>query len=237
MNCLEFQKLLLADPRTRTSGQEAHAAECPACAKLARETDQFEARVHQALQVPVPDALADRVLLRRKVQRPALRVWALAASLAVVIGAGLLLYYRVADMAEERVLAAAAVGATHPAVAAIAYVADYESQLLKEGRSGDPAVMRSALARLGLKLPATGVTVRYLGKCPVPVPSGSGEHIVLQTDLGRATLILVPDDPLGSRVTVADRQMTALASSRRSGGYIVISDSPDRVRRVEKMLM
>jgi len=236
MNCLEFQKLLLADPRTRTSGQEAHAAECPACAKLARETHEFEARVHQAMQVPVPEALAERVLLRRKVRRPVLRAWALAATLAAAIGAGLL-FYRFADMTEERVLAAVAVGAAHPAVAAIAYVVDNESRLLKEGRSGDPAVMRSALARLGLKLPASGVSVQYLGKCPVPVPSGSGEHIVLKTALGQATLILVPDDPLGSRVTVADRQMTAVAGSIGSGGYILISDSLDRVRRVEKMLM
>jgi hypothetical protein len=188
------------------------------------------------MQVPVPEALAERVLLRRKVRNPALRMWALAASLAAAISAGWL-YYGVADIAEEPVVAAAAVGVAHPAVAAIAYIQEYEPQLLKEGRTGDPAVMRNALARLGLKLPASGVSVSYLGKCPVPVPSGSGEHLVLKTATGQATLILVPDDALGSRVAVGDRGMTAVASSRGSGGYILVSDSIDRITRVEKLLM
>lgn len=77
--------------------------------------------------------------------------------------------------------------------------------------------------------------MRYLGKCPVP--GGAGEHVVLQTELGRVTLILVPDHPLGPRVIVADRQMTALANPARSGGYILVADSLDRVKRIEKMLL
>ena len=234
MNCFEFRKLLLADPRARTPGQDRHLAECPACANVAREMENLEARVHDAMRVPVPEALAERVLLRQKTRVPALRVWALAASLVAAIGAGAY-FYRTAGNAEEPMLVAATLGQNHPAVAAIAYVVDHEPQLLREGRSGDPAVMRSALVKLGLKLPANGVTVRYLGKCPVP--SGTGEHIVLETALGKVTLILVPDQPLGPRVTVADRQMTALASPVRSGGYILVADSPDHVKRIEKMLM
>lgn len=234
MNCFEFRRLLLTDPRVRSHDQEQHLAGCDACETLVREIELFESHVHDALRVPVPEALADRVLLRNKVRAPSLRTWALAASLVAALGIGALLF-RPAGDAGERVLAAATLGPAHPAVAAISFVVDHESRLLREGRTGDPLVLRGALTRLGLRLPSDGVTVRYLGKCPVP--GGTGEHVVLQTALGQVTLILVPDQPLGPRVTVADRQMTALANPVRSGGYILIADSADHVQRIEKLLM
>lgn len=234
MDCIEFRRLILADPRVRTPEQDAHLAGCAKCASLARGMESSEARLYQAMNVPVPDALAERILLRRKRQSAAPRVWALAASLVVAIGSGAY-FYNTSGPELEPVRAAASVGADHPAVAAISYVVDYESKLLAQGRSGDPAMMRATLARLGLKLPSRGVNIRYLGKCPVP--SGTGEHVVLETALGRVTLILVPDHPLGPRVLVAHREMMALTVPVRSGGYILIADSVEHVRRIEKTLM
>jgi hypothetical protein len=197
--------------------------------------ENFEARLYQAVQVAVPDALADRILLRRKIRVSAPRVWALAASLVLAIGISTYFFYGSRGPEPDQVLAPANVGGSHLAVAAISYVVDHEAKLLAEGRSGDPAIMRAALARLGLKLPSRGVNVRYLGKCPVP--SGTGEHVVLETALGRVTLILVPDHPMGPRVIVADRQMTALTVPVGSGGYILVADSVDHLRRIEKTLM
>lgn len=234
MDCIEFRRLILADPRVRTLEQNAHLAGCAKCASLARGMESSEARLYQAMNVPLPDALAERILLRQKRQSAVPRVWALAASLVVAIGIGAY-FYSTSGPGPDKVLAAASVGANHPAVAAISYVVDNESKLLAQGRHGDPAMMRATLARLGLKLPSRGVTVRYLGRCPVP--DGTGEHVVLETALGRVTLILVPDHPLGPRVLVADRKMTALTVPVRSGGFIVIADSVEHVRRIEKTLM
>ncbi|OGA54940.1 MAG: hypothetical protein A3F74_17325 [Betaproteobacteria bacterium RIFCSPLOWO2_12_FULL_62_58] len=215
-------------------------ARCAKCAALAREVEDFDARIHDAAMVPVPEALADRVLLRHKVREPArfggfgFGIWALAASLIIAIG--VVIHLHRADIGdEERIATSAAVGEGHAAIAAISYVLDHEPQLLKENVSGDPAVMRSALMRLGLKLPAKGTTVRYLGKCPVP--SGEGEHLVLQTPFGQVTLILVPEQSLGPRVVVAYRDRTAAVSPLRSGSYIVVADSLRAVKQLEQMLM
>lgn len=215
-------------------------AQCAKCAALAREVENFEAKIHDAAMVPVPEALADRVLLRHKVREPArfggfgFGVWALAASLIIAIGA--VIHLHRADIGdEERVATSAAVGEGHAAIAAISYVLDHEPQLLKENVSGDPAVMKSALMRLGLNLPAKGTTVRYLGKCPVP--SGEGEHLVLQTPFGQVTLILVPEQSLGPRVVVAYRDRTAALSPLRSGSYIVVADSLQAVKQLERLLM
>ena len=234
MDCIEFRRVIFADPRARMPEQDAHVAGCAECANLARGMENFEARLYQATNVPVPDALADRILLRRTNRAWIPGVWALAASLVVAVGMSAY-FYGSPGTGREQVLAPASVGTSHPAVAAISYVVDHESKLLAEGRSGDPAVMRAALARLGLRLPSSGVNVRYLGKCPVP--GGTGEHVVLETALGRVTLILVPDQPFGPRVLVADRAMTALTVPVRSGGYILVADSVEHVRRIEKVLM
>ena len=220
---------------------------CAKCAALAREIEDFDARIHDAAMVPVPEGLAERVLLRHKVREPArfgkfgfgaggfgLGAWALAASLIIALLA-VIQIYRVDSGDQERIATAAAVGEGHAAIAAISYVLDHEPQLLKDNVSGDPAVMRSALTRLGLNLPAQGTTVRYLGKCPVP--GGEGEHLVLQTPFGHVTLILVPEQSLGPRVVVAYRDQTAVVNPVQSGSYIVVTDSLKNVKQVEKMLM
>ncbi len=234
MNCFEFRKLMLTDPRVRTPEQERHLAGCDACESLAHEMEAFEDRVHDALCVPVPEALADRVLLRHKIRAPAVRAWALAASLVAALGVGIY-FYRVPLDEHERVLTAAALGTNHPAVTAIAHVLHDEPRMLKENRGVDPVVMRAAFMRLGLNLPANGTTVLYFDKCPMT--GGAGNHVVLQTPFGQVTLILVPDQSFGARVVVVDRDKTAIAAPHGAGGYILIADSLRNVRQTEKLLI
>jgi len=240
MNCFEFRRLIFAEPRRLLAEQKRHMEQCAACAGLAKEMEGFEAKIHEAMTVPVPEALAERVLLRHKTVRPAMKFgfggWALAASLMVAIAVAFHVNYRTAGE-EPQVVAAAALGSNHPAVAAINYVLDNEPKLLKENRTGDMAVLLSALEKMGMRLPANGTTVRYLGKCPVP--NGEGDHVVLRTPFGNASLILVPDQLFASSVVVADRDMLALAAPTRSrnGSLILVADSVKTLKRFEAILM
>lgn len=235
MNCMEFRRSLLVNPRLRKREQKIHARECAACHAFAMELEGLESMIEDAARVPVPEALAERVILRQRTQRSGRRVlFALAASLALAIGVGMHLYRGVDTVAEEPI-AATAPGHQNPAVAAISYVLEHEPQLLRTNQSGDPAVMRDALLRLGMTLPEDRVKVRYLGKCPVP--GGTGEHLVLATPSGHVTLILVPDRSLGTRVVVDFRGRTAVSSPIRSGSYIVVADSLQTVKKLEQMLM
>ena len=234
MNCFQFRRLLLAEPRQITPEQKAHLAECGSCAQLVRGVEQLEERLAKAALVPVPEGLAERVLLRHKIRSP--NRWgtlALAASLLVAVGVAF--YFNEVPRQGDEIVSAERLTTNHPAVAAIFYVRDHEPQLLRENRSGDPAVMHAALSKLGLSLPANIGSVRYLGKCPVP--GGTGEHIVLQTPFGHVTLILVPDQLFASRVVVSDRNLRALAAPTRSGSYILVADSAVTLKRVEAMLM
>lgn len=242
MNCFEFRRLIFAEPRRLPPKQKQHMEQCAACAGLAKEMEGFEAKIQEAVMVPVPEALAERVLLRHKTVRPPMRFgfsfggWALAASLMVAVAVAFHLGHRTAEE-EPQVVAAAALGSNHPAVAAISYVLDNEPKLLNENRTGDMAVLLNALEKMRMKLPADGTTVRYLGKCPVP--NGEGDHVVMQTPFGHVSLILVPDQLFTSSVVVADRSMLALAAPTRSrnGSLILVADSVKTLKRFEAILM
>lgn len=209
-------------------------AQCISCANLAKEVENFDSRIQEAALVPVPEALAERVLLRHKIGNSTrYRAWAMAASLVIALGVALY-FYPHTGAEPDRVHAAKSLGADHPAVKAITHVLDDEPQMLAENRGVDPAALRAAFTRLGLNAPPQGTRVLYFDKCPMT--GGAGDHIVLQTPFGQVTLILVPGHPF-SRVVVADRSKTAIAAAARAGGYIVIGSSVQVVTRFEKTLM
>ncbi len=242
MNCFEFRRLIFAEPRRLQAEQKRHMEQCVTCAALAKEMDDFEAKIHEAATVPVPEALAERILLRHKTVRPTVRFgfsyggWALAASLVAVIAVAF--HFKEGTHDEQpQVVAAETLGSNHPAVAAINYVLDNEPKLLKENRTGDMAVLLSALDKMKVRLPTDGTTVRYLGKCPVP--NGEGDHVVMQTPYGHVSLILVPDQLFASSVVVADRNMLALSAPTRSrhGSLILVVNSLKSLKHFESALM
>ena len=242
MNCFEFRRLIFAEPRRLLSKQKQHMEQCVACAGLAKEVEGLEAKIHEAMMVPVPEALAERLLLRQKTGRSPIKLgfsfgaWALAASLILAVAVTFHLDRKTAQV-DGQVIAAAALGSNHPGVAAINYVLDNEPKLLLKNQSGDIAVLLAAIEKMGLKLPADGTTVRYLGKCPVP--NGEGDHVVMQTPFGHVSLILVPDQLFTSSVVVADRSMLALATPTRSrnGSLILVANSLSTLKRFEAILM
>jgi len=235
MNCLEFRRLVLIRPRQITAEQQAHLERCARCAEFAQSVAHDEAAIEQAMLVPVPEGLAERVLLRHRIRGP--NRWstlALAASLLVAVGVAF--YFHEAPRQGDEIVSAQRSGVNQRAVAAISYVLDREPQLLTENRAGDPKVMHAALSKLGLSLPANIGSVRYLGKS-VLSDGATGEHIVLQTPYGHVTLILMPEDFLASRLVVSDRNLQALAAPRRDGCYLLIADSAQTLERVEAMLL
>lgn len=236
MNCIDFRRLILAEPRALSPEQQAHAAQCDTCAAFAKEIGDLNGQITEAVLVPVPESLDERVLLRQRIRRPA-RLAMLALAASIMLGAGVtLLVYQEQRPAGEQVIAGSTLGGEHPVVAAISYVLDQEPQLLRTNRTGDPDVMRNALFRLGMKLPENEVRVRYLGKCPV-VREGEGEHVVLETPLGQVTLILIPDRSLGTRRVVDYRNRVAVSSPASSGSYILVAESLRTLKQLEQLLL
>lgn len=97
MDCLEFRRQLGSDPQARLEGMRVHRERCGGCAQAQSLALAFESRLAQALAVPVPHDLADRILLaqltgvrqqRRRLRRRSGWV-ALAAAAVLALAVGL----------------------------------------------------------------------------------------------------------------------------------------------------
>lgn len=82
MNCQEFRRAAGADPRHLPSSAAAHARDCPACAQYLAEILDLDARLQRALVVTVPPARA------RVAAKSDQRFLALAASVVFAVAIG-----------------------------------------------------------------------------------------------------------------------------------------------------
>src|SRR5688572_10822577 len=162
MNCLETRRVLLADPRRRTTSEvRAHLAACVLCSGVAAGLSELDDRIAEAASLPIPAALADRVLLGRVHRRPKLQYAAaaalfIAAALGLVLGTDIFETTTTVDM----------VGPGHPAVAAISEVTEDAPRALLSDADASRE-LEQVLARLGLAVKKGEATAHYVGKCRV----------------------------------------------------------------------
>ncbi len=221
MNCLEFRRLKLAEPKLTSEEARAHASECPACLAFSRSVDESEAALDRALAVPVPEGLADRILLRQGARRQAGRwAYALAASLIVAVTAGVFVATRETDSAKH-------------ARIAIEHVLE-EPQSLTTVHNADPERFATIVREFGGNLKEPLGRVRYIKLCPVE--QGQGWHIVFETPRGLATLILVPDRPIAAAATASLGRYTARVEPVHGGYYALVTDSAGAISEVGELL-
>lgn len=221
MNCLEFRRQKLADPRRLSPEALAHLSECAACRDFSIEMTEQEECLAAALDVPVPEGLADRVILRRKTgSRFAPRLWALAATVVLSVGIGIDYWKDFASQEYARL--------------AIEHVME-EPESFTTTRSADPELLRTVMHNFGGSLEAPLGRVRWMRVCPVP--QGTGWHIVFETEHGLATLILIPTKRMTDRTEQAVvGGWNALARPGGQGYYAIITSSPEALRAVDEML-
>ncbi|OGA17613.1 MAG: hypothetical protein A3I63_03655 [Betaproteobacteria bacterium RIFCSPLOWO2_02_FULL_66_14] len=220
MNCLEFRRLKLADPRRLPPDAGKHAAGCAACDAFAREVDETEAALDLALTAPVPEGLEDRIIFRSRHLRPAWRAWALAASVALGVGLGWIAWNAQSPSGQYARLA-------------IEHVV-LEPESLTTLRNAGPEAFQAVLRELGATLNESLGTVRYVRLCPVE--DGFGWHVVFDTPHGLATLIFVPGKALRGRETASMSGWNALAQPTRSGYYAIVTASAAHTDRVDQWL-
>lgn len=220
MNCLEFRRAALADPRRLSAPARAHGAGCAACAAFARDVEEAERDLERTLAVAVPDGLADRVLLRARGERAAWKGWALAAGIVLAAATGFAWIFPTAS-------------GDRFARLAIEHVAE-EPEALTKVHDAAPHMLQELLARAGGTLKAPLGTIRYVKLCPVD--GGVGWHIVLETPEGLATLFIVHGQPLAAMQSASAGGWSALARPVRTGYYAVVTPSADATARVERLV-
>jgi len=220
MNCLEFHRLTLADPRRLPEEARSHANDCAGCLAFARSVDESETALERTLAVAVPEGLADRILLRQSAQRRASwKALALAASIVLAVAAGVIAISDGDSASQARL--------------AIEHVLD-EPQSLTTHYNADPKRFAEIVHDLGGNVREPIGRVRYIKRCPVE--QGSGWHIVFETPQGLATLILVPDRPVTAAATANLGRWTARVEPIRGGYYALVTDSAGSNSAVNKII-
>ena len=219
MNCLDLRRAALTDPRQLGTEALAHARACHACGVFLAEALALENRLDDALQVPVPHGLKERAM-RHAIEAPRFsRRHALAAGIALALGAGTALLWRRNDPL---------------ALAGIDFVVFEEAQAILDAKPADPADLQRAAVEVGIKLPGQLGELRYVGTCPFG--GGTAHHVVLKTAYGKATLLLMPGRTLVSRAVAVAYGLESVVSPAAGGSVAIITDSSRSLARIEEIL-
>lgn len=220
MNCLEFRREKLADPRRVAPGTRAHASDCPACAAFAREVDESERALDRALRVAVPEGLADRIIFQSRKPRRPWRAWALAASLIIAVALG----FSFRDGSQK---------ADEYARLAIEHVV-MEPESFAVMRSPEPEAFRAVVQNFGGSVKDLPGKIRYMRLCPFE--DGLGWHVVFETPEGLATLFLVPGKKPRAAQAASVNGWSAVVHPTERGYYAIVTASADATSRFLQML-
>lgn len=220
MNCIEIRRLALISPRSLNAEQIAHWQSCAGCAEFAERMRTLEESLEAKLRIPVPEGLADRVLLNTRTRRSRrFSVWALAASLLFAVGIGIS-WLQVSEqpLAEE----------------VIAHVLA-EPETLNASQEVPSSELAAAFESYGGRLKGPIGKVSYLGYCKMP--GGIGRHIVLDTPYGVATVIFAPpSNSTEARSELTQQGLSAVVIPVGRGHVGIVADSPQHADEVEKLI-
>lgn len=225
MNCLEFRRVALADPHH--PGHEAleHETSCPSCAHFYQELRMQEEALYEAMNVPVPDGLADRILLRqrrgwRERFLPRFAAPALAASLVLAASLALVWQFKPDGLTPE-MLAAGIV--TH---------VEEEQKALRAEQRVPLARLVTAVKRSGGELGEPPGETSYVDHCPLP-GGGTGEHLVFNTPHGKLTLILMPGKSIAHPVRLDKDGLTVSLMPAGKGSLALVTENSGRIGEAE----
>ena len=183
IDCSEFRRRVGAEPQLLDQTSRQHMLGCPECVEWRRTTLELDARVLEALRVPVPDgAVTPRVLEFPAVTR---RRWiALAASIAGGVAIGALLW----------------VGGPRASLAddLVRHLAHEPGAMTVTSTPADPDAVAAVLADAGVRIaPDVGV-VSYSNTCRFrghDVP-----HLVVQTADGPVTVMILRHERVAASI-------------------------------------
>jgi hypothetical protein len=218
MNCIDFRRLVLANPRYPGEAERAHAAECAACRQYLERQRELDAELFAAMQVPPPDGLADRILVARGMRA---RRWVLPMAAALVMAVGVAIAWpRIAGDPLGR--------------EAIAHVA-HEPNAFTASHAVPNDFLTAVMAEQGVSIVKAIGQVTYATVCPMG--DRVARHLVVRTAAGPVTLFLFAEDSGGRSRTVTERDgMAAITLPAAKGSITVVAASLEAAMAVERSL-
>lgn len=220
MNCFEFRKICITEPRSTHAEYRRHRETCRACAEFAERQEAFERRLAAAVQVPVPAGLGARLILGQTTAQASSfrRALAYAASVLVTLGlAGGLLWWPGEQQPMDELV--------------IAHILDEPQHLMSQDVV--PAERAaSVLASLGMTLLGDLGLIRFADRCP----GRPGAHLVLAGSRGPVTVMIMPDHPVRDRQRLARNGFTGVIAPAGTGSVAIVGVSGEAIEQYEARL-
>ncbi len=205
MNCFEFRKHCVAEPRSTDAAYRRHREECASCAAFAQHQDGFERALAQAVHIDVPPELEARLILRQTTRHACRlkRTLAYAASILVVLGVAITSLW----------------GLRSPDVAAIvmSHILDEPEHLMVQDEV-PPDRVAAVLAQAGMALRGDLGLIRFAALCP----GRPGVHLVLAGRHGPVTVMIMPTTPVFARRVVAHGGLSGVIVPNGAGSLAVV---------------
>jgi Protein of unknown function (DUF3379) len=240
VNCLETRRRLQADPRHVTAPLQSHLAQCEGCSQFAARIAREETLLREALAVPVPEMVHERVLLNIQLTTRSSPLRRGMDSLRIGLGATFRKEMGVA-LAAAAMISLVLVVVSHTSDRGIAWSDIALAHVLGEpsALSSDDALpiqpLVAALRDYGLHLNGNLGTLRYFDH--YPLPGGRGVHAVVDMPgFGRVTLIL---PPLGVEAKSGKARREGYAADVvriERAAVAVVTDRPDRMDLLARTL-
>ena len=226
-NCRDLRNLLSGEPQRLSGDVRQHLSQCEACRAYAARIGRAEERLHEALSIPVPEQLAERILLRSELftARDGRRArWLRPPRSALLAVAALLLIFGVGAWLRR----GPSPSASQWLDVVVEHVKEERATLALDGLS-PPDALATSLKEYRLELKGSLGAVRYVDHCDLP--GGVGVHIVIDTpDLGKVSLIVLPRGvrPGSGSAQRGDYAAGLMQISRTTIG--LVTERPDRLK-------
>jgi uncharacterized protein DUF3379 len=200
MSCKHARLAIGGDPRNLSAEVREHVAGCAACRKFLDETLGLEGRLEAALQLPLHRFRDDAA------RQPApARRFALAASVlvALLVGGGAWLFRPQTALADE-----------------VVEHIRHEAGSWEQQRRLSPAEINAVLARAGLHFDSS-MPVVYASPCPFR--GHIAPHLVVQTEQGPITVMLLASEKLSRRQEFAEGGYAGVLLPAGDGSVAVLT--------------
>jgi hypothetical protein len=194
MNCLDFRRLLLADPFANDEAAMQHEGRCDDCAGFARQLRAEEVKLRALLQEPrPPEGLAERVKLAAGFEQRAAgrRRWWYATAAGVLLAIGVSMVSVVTTSIER--------GNLLLAQSVLNHIED-ESHHLREIQPVSSARLKWVFQRFGADLVADIGPVNFAAECLMR--TRNGVHLIVPGSMGPITVFFMPDAHVDSPLDV-----------------------------------
>lgn len=220
MDDLEFRRRIVADPFANDPELQAAAQTDAKRLQWLKDAQQLSAQLSSALDIPVPDNLAQRLILRQSLadhQQQRRRWWRGGIASSVVLLAGLISYQLHFKYYGD-------VG-----LYALNHVRHELDLFDATPQLPSLATINSKLARFGARLDGLNEQAQFAMDCNFA--GIDSLHMVLKGDMGPVSVFVVPSQ-LGKASQFADERFVGTSLSLAAGQLILVGEKGENLTKV-----